>query len=131
MLARLLWIVLLTLLPGVSWAQPSPIGTSPIEVGAGITACMQDATGGAFVLHGTAGAAVLSESGWEFLLVARQEALNPGEYNPWPEDPIRPPIMFRLPEADAESEARGINDAAVRELRRYALNCFSRVYINR
>ena len=91
--ARLLVILLLALLPGLSQAREVPPRTTPLEVAASLAACLQR---GSTTEHGAAGRvhqAELLADGVPYATLSRRDPIHVTDK--WdPHDPVSPPLVL-------------------------------------
>ena len=120
----LLLAMLLALLPVGARAEITT-GTTPIEVGAAIGACMEQTRGEPgqehITVQGGVRVAYLFEDGLGFATLQRR-VFDPTNEPQLANDPIQPPLALDFWPSGARDEA------AYRETLRYALNCFGLVY---
>ena len=126
MLARLLCIVLLALLPGVSLAQPNPYVARPtaIEVAAGMLPCLQETADFEVKLIGDVMMGRIYESGEESIWVTRtlpaDDLSRLTDFQFWlDDDPIRPPMILHFRRSKAEYAPSA---------REHAIGCFREAY---
>src|SRR5215212_10018835 len=119
--ARLLAALLVALLPSVSIAEPVAGRTTPLEVAAAVTVCLQQGRGESYELAGRADRARLYEDDWLFGSISRRV---PGASDlSVLHDPIQPPIVLAFSEP-ADSGPPTYADAPYRrELARAAAHC--------
>jgi hypothetical protein len=116
----------LALLPSVTIAEPVAGRTTPLEVAAAVTVCLQQGRGEAYVLAGRADQAGLYVDDWMFGSISRRA---PGASDlSVMHDPIQPPIVLSF---SGPAVSRPPTDADVpnpRELSHAASHCLSAVY---
>jgi hypothetical protein len=124
--ARLLAALLLALLPSVSAAGPVADRSTPLEVAAAVTVCLQQGRVESYVLAGRTDRAELYEDDWLFGSISRRE---PGASDlSVVHDPIQPPIVLSFSDPAASRPPVYADEPYRRELARAAARCLSAVY---
>ena len=102
---------------------PAPVRPTPIEVAAGMTACLAPRSTSAVVATGSVAGADIEEGGEVTMLLYRRDGdprMRAAEAEFWlDDDPVQPPIVLTFKRSKYEHAA---------EARRSAVDCFSREY---
>ena len=130
--AHLFVILLLALLPGVSWAQPAkPVRSTPLEISSTMTVCFQNMRQGVYTLHGTQDSAFITEERlgqepWLFAHVWRGDSPS-GDDIVIERDPITSPLRITFAQ-DGVPRPEYANELYIRELARYMAYCLPIAY---